>query len=54
MSLLNTDYKIFAKTLARRVEKHIPHIIHPDQSGFVSGRYIARIDTICRRRDRIF
>ena len=23
-----------------RLEKHIPHIIHPDQSGFVSGRYI--------------
>ena len=40
MALLNTDYKIFTKTLARRLEKFIPFVIHSDQSGFVKGRYI--------------
>ena len=40
VSLLNTDYKILTKTLSRRLEKHIPSVIHSDQSGFVAGRYI--------------
>ena len=40
VTLLNTDYKILTKTLARRLEKFIPDIIHPDQSGFVKGRFI--------------
>ena len=37
---MNTDYKILTKVLSRRLEKHIPSVINPDQSGFVSGRYI--------------
>ena len=40
VALLDTDYKISTKTLARRLEKFIPSIIHSDQSGFVKGRYI--------------
>ena len=40
MALLNTDYKIFTKALAGRLEKHIPSVIHSDQSGFIKGRYI--------------
>ena len=36
VALLNTDYKIFTKVLARRLEKNIPSIIHADQSGFVN------------------
>ena len=40
VALLNTDYKILTKCLARRLEKYIPDLIHPDQSGFVKGRFI--------------
>ena len=40
VSLLNTDYKILTKVLSRRLKKHIPSVISPDQSGFVSGRFI--------------
>ena len=40
VALLNTDYKIFAKSLSRRLEKHIANVINPDQSRFVSGRYV--------------
>ena len=40
VALLNTDYKIFTKVLAKRLEMHIPSVIHPDQSGFVRNRFI--------------
>ena len=35
VALLNTDYKLFTKVLAKRLENHISSVIHPDQSGFV-------------------
>lgn len=37
--LLNTDVKIFAKILARRLENILPTIISKDQMGFVKGRH---------------
>ena len=40
ISLLNVDYKILTKTIARRLEKVLPKIINPDQTGHVKGRYI--------------
>ena len=40
VSLLNVDYKIATKTIARHLEKILPHIIHPCQSGYVKGRFI--------------
>ena len=40
ITLLNTDYKIYTKTLATRLGKVCPRIIHPDQAGFVPGRSI--------------
>ena len=40
LSLLNTDYKILTKTLALRLQRVIPKIVHPNQTGCVKGRYI--------------
>ena len=40
VSLLNVDYKIATKTIATRLEKVPPHIIHPSQSGYTDGRFI--------------
>ena len=40
LSLLNTDYKILTKTLATRLQKVIPKLVSPDQTGCVKGRYI--------------
>lgn len=39
ISLLNTDAKILAKVLAKRLEKVIPTIVSPDQTGFVKNRH---------------
>uniref|UniRef100_A0A670HSH1 Reverse transcriptase domain-containing protein n=1 Tax=Podarcis muralis TaxID=64176 RepID=A0A670HSH1_PODMU len=40
ISLLNTDYKIFAGILAKRFKKILVKIIHEDQAGFLPGRQI--------------
>ena len=40
ISLLNVDYKILTKILAKRLEKVLPTIINPDQTGYVKGRFI--------------
>ena len=39
ISLLNTDLRILTAILARRVNECIDYIIHPDQTGFITGRY---------------
>ncbi len=40
LSLLNTDYKILTKTLALRLQKVLPSIIHSNQTSGVKNRYI--------------
>lgn len=40
ITLLNTDYKIASKALARRIETILPKLLHPDQTGFMRERYI--------------
>ena len=40
ISLLNTDYKIATRCIASRLKQVLPSIIHPDQTGYLKGRYI--------------
>lgn len=40
ISLLNVVYKIGSASIANRIKKVLPKIIHEDQNGFVPGRYI--------------
>ena len=40
LSLLNTDYKILAKTLASRLQNVISNIVSSDQTGYIKGRFI--------------
>ncbi len=38
--MFGNTYKILAKVLAGRVQTTLPHIIRPNQMGFVEGRSI--------------
>lgn len=40
ITLLNTDYKILTKSIANRIARYAPKVIHPDQAGFIKGRTI--------------
>ncbi len=40
ITLLGSTYKILAKMLAGRIQALLPHIIRPNQKGFVEGRNI--------------
>jgi hypothetical protein len=40
ITLLNTDYKMMTKTLAVQLAKRTCHLLHPNQTGFVSTRSI--------------
>ena len=43
ISLTNTDYKIFAKCLAIRINNVIQKLINPDQVGYLKGRQVSSI-----------
>ena len=38
--MLNNDYKILTRILTARINKVVPLIISPEQTGFVPGRFI--------------
>lgn len=38
ITLLNTDYKIYTKTIAKRLADVAPTIVHEDQAGFIPKR----------------
>ena len=40
ITLLNVDYKIASKAIAKRIKPLLSFLIHPDQTGFVTDRYI--------------
>jgi len=42
ITLLNLDYKIASKAIAKRIEKVLALLINPDQTGFIKGRYIGQ------------
>ena len=41
ITLLNTDYKIIEKVLARHFDQVLPDLINPDQTGFLANRRIS-------------
>ena len=43
ISLLNTDYKLFTKMIALRIQSAMDIIINPEQKGFLKGRNISEI-----------
>jgi ribonuclease HI len=40
ITVLNSDYKVFTKTLSEELARVIKTAIHPDQAGFIAGRSI--------------
>ena len=42
VTLLNVDYKILARCIAKRIEPFLPKLIHSDQTGFMKDRFIGQ------------
>lgn len=39
-TLMNCDYKIYAKSVANRLSMVLSKLIHPDQTGFMKTRFL--------------
>ena len=49
ITILNTIYKIFAKTISLRLQPWLPQLIHSSQTGFIKEHSILdNIFTFCR------
>ena len=53
ISLLNVDYKILTKVIANRIEKTLPTLINPDQTGCVKSRYIGENVRLIKRYNKL-
>ena len=42
ISLLDTDYKVATKSIATRIAKVLPSLIHEDQTGYIKGVFIGQ------------
>ena len=42
VTLLNVDYNILAKMIAKRIQSPLPNLINSEQTGFIKGRYIGQ------------
>ena len=42
VTLLNVDYKILARCIAKRIEPFLLKLIHSDQTGFMKDRFIGQ------------
>ena len=40
ITLLNTDYKMLSKRMAKRIKGVLNEIVHSDQVGYIKSRYI--------------
>jgi len=40
ITVLNTDYKLFTKSLSNKLAEVAPDLIRPDQAGFMTNRSI--------------
>ena len=40
LTLLNSLYKLVSGCIAERLKPKLDYLIHPDQKGFIAGRYI--------------
>ena len=40
ITVLSSIYKFYSSLLAERIKKKLPKLIHPDQKGFINGRFI--------------
>ena len=47
LTLLNSFYKLVSGCITERIKPALEDIIHPDQKGFVSGRYIGESIRTC-------
>ena len=36
------NYKILSSLLATRIKEHLSNLIHPDQTGFLKGKFIGK------------
>ena len=59
LSILNNDYKVYAKILANRLQYVTPYLISSDQFGFLKGRHmtdnlleLAMVIDYCQQVDR--